>query len=295
MTTQEQRILLPIGSRVTHWDGGDSTHGKGTIIGYNGIEPMDYLRTNFKEAVEMAAGAGLIGGLVNAMYDKNRCPYIVQFDIRQGDDEKSVEMRTKYPRGYRDVYELDSVRSYPNPNYSFTIFPNDWVRVMGRQWNEERSDWGPWLIIPEDLYEQRKNEESVKKDWQFCIRPLPTPTRRNSPVNGDFVPLTLEPGGTKCDLKGFHPPHGIFVEFKIHGSDEVLLGMTSELIMLPPGGKWKVVFTTVEPGKERVYLVKEVSHWRELIERERFTPTLMEHVEHSFIVYNHETSTKAPQ
>jgi hypothetical protein len=288
----DKKNLLPIGTRVTHWDGAPNTHGKGTIIGYNGIEPMSYLQSNFKEAVELAASVGLEGGLINAMYDKNRCPYIVQFDVRVGDSDLDIEKRNKYPRGYRDTYEVDSVQPWPNPNHPLNIFPNDWVTVMGRQWDEKAKNWGPWLITPEHLYLKRKDDVSINKDWQFCARPLPVPKPRFGEEDGSFIPLTLKAGSIECDQKGYHPPHGIFVEFKVHGSEETKLGMTSELHFLPPGGKWAVVFTVVEPGQEQVFMTKDVSHWRELIERERFTPTLMEYVEHAFGVFNHETITK---
>lgn len=107
MTTQAQ--LLPINTRVTHFDGGPSTHGKGTIVAYNGIKPNNYLKENFKEGVEMAAEAGLLGGVVNSLYDSVRCPYVVQWDYRQEFFNEFPHLKDRYPDGYRDVYETSSV------------------------------------------------------------------------------------------------------------------------------------------------------------------------------------------
>lgn len=90
--------LLPINTRVTHFDGGPDTHGKGTIIGYNGVQSNTYLKENFKEGVEMAAEAGLLGAVIASMYSSDRCPYVVKFDPRE-----------KYPEGYQDVYEASSI------------------------------------------------------------------------------------------------------------------------------------------------------------------------------------------
>ena len=103
----KQVQLLPIGQRVTHFEGGPGTHGKGTIVGYNGIEPNGYAQTNLKEATQIAGSvedtalkASLLGGIVNSFYDKTRCPYIVQWDPRNDDSE----IARKYPNGYKDVY-----------------------------------------------------------------------------------------------------------------------------------------------------------------------------------------------
>ena len=43
--------------------------------------------------------AGLAEALVSSFYDKNRCPYVVHWDPSD-----------RYPEGYKDVYEPDSVR-----------------------------------------------------------------------------------------------------------------------------------------------------------------------------------------
>jgi hypothetical protein len=109
--------LLQIGQRVTHFDGNPkSTHGKGTIVAYNGIEPDNYAQTNPKDAADAvgsiqdpALKAQMMGAVVNSFYDGKRCPYVVHWDPRNDDSE----IGKKYPNGYRDVYEPDSVRAIP--------------------------------------------------------------------------------------------------------------------------------------------------------------------------------------
>jgi len=91
--------LLPIGTRVTHFDGGPNTHGKGVIVAYNGAQPNSYLEEKPAEAIELASKAGLLGGLVSGFYSSARCPYVVHYDPSE-----------KYPQGYKDVYEPDSIR-----------------------------------------------------------------------------------------------------------------------------------------------------------------------------------------
>jgi hypothetical protein len=114
MTTKP--VLLPIGQRVTHFDGGPGTHGKGTIVEYNGIKPDTYAQQNPVQAAQMivaAAGADstlrsqLAGALVDSFYDGTRCPYVVQWDPRNDDSD----IGKKYPKGYKDVYEPDSIRA----------------------------------------------------------------------------------------------------------------------------------------------------------------------------------------
>lgn len=164
----KQQTLLPLGARVTHWDGKrGSTHGKGTIIAYNGVSPSSYLRDNFTEAVNMAAGAGLLGGLVTAMYDGQRYPYIVQFDPREayeGESDMSKELRLKYPRGYKDCYGVeDTFAIEPLEN----IFPTPQTMIMMRVWWVSDKTWAPWIEASQDVYEIRKNDP----DYQFCVRP----------------------------------------------------------------------------------------------------------------------------
>lgn len=96
--------LHPIGTRVSHFDGGPYTHGKGKIVAYNEAPPNQYLKSHFQEGVEMAAKAGLLDGVVDSFYDGERCPYVIQWDPSD-----------KYPQGYKDVYEPDSIRVLPQP------------------------------------------------------------------------------------------------------------------------------------------------------------------------------------
>jgi hypothetical protein len=108
--------LLKIGQRVTHFDGGPSTHGKGTIVDYNGIKPNEYVEANPRQAVEavntiedsLLKGA-LLDTVVNSFYHGGRCPYVVHWDPRKDDSD----IGKKYPNGYRDVYEPDSIREIP--------------------------------------------------------------------------------------------------------------------------------------------------------------------------------------
>lgn len=96
-------ILFPIGTRVTHFGGGPSTHGKGTVVDYNSRPKNRYVEERPEEAVAMAAQSGLLDPLVDSFYDAGRCPYVVQWDFnpRYAED---------YPQGYRDVYEHDSLQ-----------------------------------------------------------------------------------------------------------------------------------------------------------------------------------------
>lgn len=165
------KTLLPIGTRVTHWNGARGTHGKGTIIAYNGIKPNNYLNTNFKDAVELAGKAGLLNALLSSSYDGVRWPYIVQFDPREtyeGESELSAQLRTKYPRGYKDVYGDEMKPLEPDEN----IFPNDCIQVMSRCWNVNNNNkWSPWITMSIDLYKKYSSDEELSKTWQFCVRP----------------------------------------------------------------------------------------------------------------------------
>jgi hypothetical protein len=108
--------LLPIGQRVTHFDGGPSTHGKGTIVAYNNIKPNEYAEANPAEAARAVDSikdpqlkGAMLGAVVNSFYHGGRCPYVVQWDPRNDDSD----IGKKYPNGYKDVYEPDSVRAIP--------------------------------------------------------------------------------------------------------------------------------------------------------------------------------------
>ncbi|BDD79688.1 hypothetical protein [Burkholderia phage FLC9] len=108
--------LLKIGQRVTHFGGGPDTHGKGTIVAYNGVKPNAYVEENPGEAVKavnqvedpILKGA-LLDTVVSSFYHGGRCPYVVHWDPRNDDSE----IGKKYPNGYRDVYEPDSIREIP--------------------------------------------------------------------------------------------------------------------------------------------------------------------------------------
>jgi hypothetical protein len=107
------QALLPIGQRVTHFDGGPGTHGKGTIVAYNGVKADDYAKTHLKDAAGMVGAVEsplreqLLGAMVDSFYDGKRCPYVVQWDPRNDDSD----IGKKYPSGYKDVYEPDSINA----------------------------------------------------------------------------------------------------------------------------------------------------------------------------------------
>lgn len=94
--------LLPIGSRVTHFDGGEFTHGKGTIIGYNGVsdstKALEVIASGELDSQPDAVQQLVVKGAICGAYSGSRCPYVVHFDPSE-----------KYPDGYKDVYEVDSV------------------------------------------------------------------------------------------------------------------------------------------------------------------------------------------
>jgi hypothetical protein len=94
--------LLPIGHRIKHFNGGSGTHGLGKIVGYNGQMGNIYADEKFKDAAEISVAAGLGTAFVNSLYDGIRYPYIIQFD-----------------NGYKDVYGLDSIRSFDGDEIFF--------------------------------------------------------------------------------------------------------------------------------------------------------------------------------
>ena len=108
--------LLPIGQRVTHFDGGPNTHGKGTIIGYNNVSVNNYVKENPRGAAEAigkiedpALRSQMMGAAVSGFYDGGRYPYLVHWDPRTDDSE----IAKKYPQGYKDVYG-DECRPIPS-------------------------------------------------------------------------------------------------------------------------------------------------------------------------------------
>lgn len=90
-----QTKLLPVGARITHFNGGIGTHGLGKIIDYNGQIGNIYADEKFKDAAETAVAAGLGNAFVNSLYDGVRYPYVIQFD-----------------NGYKDYYDRDSIREF---------------------------------------------------------------------------------------------------------------------------------------------------------------------------------------
>lgn len=103
--------LLPIGTRVTHFDGGPSSHGTGTIVAHNGIPVNAYLQERPQDTIELAFHVSLNGALVDSMYDNVRCPYVVQWDYRQDFFDRFPELKEQYPNGYCDVYEALSINA----------------------------------------------------------------------------------------------------------------------------------------------------------------------------------------
>jgi trans-2-enoyl-CoA reductase len=107
--------LLPIGQRVTHLDGGPGTHGKGTIVAYNGVKPDSYAAQKPVEAANMVAEAfsdsvlkrAMLDAIANSFYSGDRYPYVVHWDPRNDDSD----IGKKYPDGYKDVYGPDCVRA----------------------------------------------------------------------------------------------------------------------------------------------------------------------------------------
>lgn len=163
--------LIPLGTRILHWNG--SGHGKGTIIAYNDVPENSYLRQNFGDAISLAAqgGTAMMGGLVNSMYDGARYPYVVQFDPRveeENEHPRHVEVRQKYPRGYKDVYtggsDSTELTLIDEPN----IFPNDTIRRMGRCW--ENNQWSNWAEVTDADYTMLQENKEVIENWQFCVR-----------------------------------------------------------------------------------------------------------------------------
>lgn len=161
--------LIPLGTRISHWNG--HGHGFGTIVAYNGIPENSYLRQNFGEAVDLVvkSGCNMLGGLVNSMYDGGRYPYVVQFDPRvkkESDSEIEETIRTKYPRGYRDVYtggdDSTELTLVDQPN----AFPNDLCRFVMREWLHDVSEWSDWAIITEE----QRDANIGNPDYQIISR-----------------------------------------------------------------------------------------------------------------------------
>jgi hypothetical protein len=102
--------LLPIGQRVTHFGGEiPGTHGKGTIVGYNGVEPKNYGQSNPGKAAEMIgqvddpqAKAALASGLVNSMYDKPASiPTVIGMSTETNADPSRSDYATQSTESHR--------------------------------------------------------------------------------------------------------------------------------------------------------------------------------------------------
>ena len=92
------KTLLPLKTRVKHFDGSYHTHGCGTIIGYNGITSNTYLEEKGVEANELAAN------------DNVRYPYVVRWDKNPSFFEKYPNQLEHFPNmQYEDVYEESSL------------------------------------------------------------------------------------------------------------------------------------------------------------------------------------------
>lgn len=99
------------------------------------------------------------------------------------------------------------------------------------------------------------------------------------PPENPFVQLAVMVNGVRQFAKeGYDPPYGIFVEFRLlEGDGKTLKGMTALLGSMGPWNKCQTVFVVVESGKQRVYFIEEISHWRELIDSKQFTPDMLEY------------------
>jgi hypothetical protein len=79
--------MLKVGTRVNH-----TGHGLGTIVAYNGQKANECLMEHLTEIAAPVVELGLGQSVINAFYDGERFPYVVQYDS-----------------GYKDVYSLTDV------------------------------------------------------------------------------------------------------------------------------------------------------------------------------------------
>ena len=118
--------LLPIGTRVNHFDGGPHTHGPGTIVEYNCVLDNAYVKENLPEAAELAAKVGMLSGLVETFYSSDRCPYIVQWDNGYKDVYEPQSL-TVIPHGSRYVVRYDTISANGKVNSTYMLFTRDTV------------------------------------------------------------------------------------------------------------------------------------------------------------------------
>jgi len=107
---------MAIGTRVTHYDGGPSTHGLGRIVAYNGAVTSDYVENNLKTASELAEqdeGGIVAQAIFGSFYSGGRYPYVVKFDPSKD-----------YPDGYQDVYCDGSINKHVKRPTSAVVVAN---------------------------------------------------------------------------------------------------------------------------------------------------------------------------
>lgn len=250
MIRVKQKELLPIGTRVTHYDGGPNTHGEGTIIAYNGVEPSSYLKSNFNDAVEIAGATGLLSGIIGMGYSKDIFPYVVRWDVRTSD----TKWATEYPKGYKDVYGPESIRLSTIPS---NIFPsNNDVLIMAR-YGICSIAWSPWRPMDEASYQLVKDD----KNYEFCIRSRP----ENSALS--MIPLWLNATSKEYDPKGYWPPLDEEVQFQLRGESEIRIGVTARIVFkhLNDGFTEELAPVFIVRGKgipTRIYTLEEVQAWQ---------------------------------
>ncbi len=113
---------VPLGTRVTHFDGGEGTHGHGTIIEVrkpNGSQPADLEKTAEVLAVQNLSNEGkgiVIAGAVASLYSAVRCPYVVKWDRNEAFFERHPRLKERCPDlCYVDTYEVDSLQNPTTP------------------------------------------------------------------------------------------------------------------------------------------------------------------------------------
>lgn len=109
-----QPKLMPIGTRVIHFDDPSCGHGFGTVIGYNGVKPNAYLEEKGAEALVLAAKADLLAPVFASTYDGVRCPYVVRWDRNPEFFRTHPHLLIRFPNmQFEEVYgaELTPVES----------------------------------------------------------------------------------------------------------------------------------------------------------------------------------------
>lgn len=94
--------LLPIGTRVVHFDGEPSSHGVGTITSYNTNEESSYSME--KTMLILKDVPALSSMLAATLYSNTQFPYTVMWD-----------------HGYQDVYEPESLNVYSGDTVDYLL------------------------------------------------------------------------------------------------------------------------------------------------------------------------------